>query len=420
MSDHPSARRPVITGLGPISAIGCGVDRFWPALLDGTSGIGPVTLCDVSQCPSKIAAEVKGFDLEDFVPRGKALARGMARPVQLGLAAAALAVEDARLDTGTIDRGRFGVAVGTSVGNLEYLLKLRDEWQHGRLTNHHAAFQSFTHAAACVIGSHVDVHGPIHTTSTGCNSGMDALGHAAAAIQLGAADGMIVVGTDCEVVTEVMVGLSLAGALSTRWNDDPTRASRPFDQERDGNVIGEGAGAIILESAEHAARRGAHIYAEVAGYATRSSGRHRYDPKNPDRDPSTATAALAAALAEAQWKVDVVDVINANGSSSLSYDEIEAQGLLHVFGDRLQHVPVHSIKSMLGQHGAGSSALQLVASALTIDRGRVPPTINCETLDPDCRPLNVVREATPVKASRVLVHSIGFGGFYYSATALAR
>ncbi len=113
-------------------------------------------------------------------------------------------------------------------------------------------------------------------------------------------------------------------------------------------------------------------------------------------------------------------MINANGSSSLSYDEIEAQGLLHVFGDRLQHVPVHSIKSMLGQHGAGSSALQLVTSALTIDRGRVPPTINCDTLDPDCRPLNIVREATAISASRVLVHSIGFGGFYYSATALAR
>lgn len=229
---------------------------------------------------------------------------------------------------------------------------------------------------------------------------------------------MLVVGTDCELVPEVMMALNASGSLATKFNDDPGRASRPFDRARNGNVIGEGAAALLLESETHATKRGARIYARVAGYHVASAGQNRqYSHDQPDLDTRPAVRALRGAMAEAGWSPEQVDLVNANGSSSVLYDRLEGMVFQEVFGDSLPEVRVQSQKSMLGQHGAGSSALQAAAACLAIRRGAVPPTINHEDPDPACGELRVVTSAERFQPERVLVHAIGLGGFYYSAAA---
>jgi 3-oxoacyl-[acyl-carrier-protein] synthase II len=206
--------------------------------------------------------------------------------------------------------------------------------------------------------------------------------------------------------------------LATRYNDDPGRASRPFDLGRDGNVLGEGAAALLLEAEELAHERKARIYARLAGYHQASAGFNRqYKHKDADVDLRPCVRALRGAVADAGWKIEDVDLVNANGSSSVAYDRIEALALAETFGEHLPDVPVHSIKSMLGQHGAGSSALQAVTACLAIRRRGIPPTINHDDPDPACGPLPVVTEALAHSPKHVLVHAIGLGGFYYSVAA---
>jgi 3-oxoacyl-(acyl-carrier-protein) synthase len=239
------------------------------------------------------------------------------------------------------------------------------------------------------------------------------------AIQTGTVDAVLVVGTDCEVDAAVMAALNASSSLSVRYNDDPARASRPFDTDRDGNVIGEGAGAVLLEAESRAEAREARVYARIAGYQVCSAGRNRqYSHDNPELDIRPCTRALRGALDEAGWAPDEVDVINANGSSSVLYDRLEAAAIRDVFSSCLEGIRVHSIKSMLGQHGAGSSALQVITSALGIRRCAVPPTINHERIDPECAGLNIVTETQDFAPDKVLVHAIGLGGFYYSWMAL--
>jgi 3-oxoacyl-(acyl-carrier-protein) synthase len=249
---------------------------------------------------------------------------------------------------------------------------------------------------------------------------MDALSLATQAIQLDLIDGALVIGTDCELTAEIMGLLNASGSLATRWNDRPQAASRPFDIDRDGNVIGEGAAAFVIESETHARKRDAHVYATIAGSAVQSSGRRHYDATRPEPDTRPCVRALRKAATSAGWSTDDVQVFNANGSSSRNYDRLEGMALTEMFGTRLAELPVHSIKGALGQHGAGSSALQITAACLTIARGQVPPTLNCDHLDPACGPLRIIREPLELDVARVLVHSIGLGGFYYSAAALER
>lgn len=408
----------VITGVGPVSAIGSGRNEFWSALTSGQHGFGPITLCDVSQSPSKIGAEVKDFHLERYIVRGDFMARRTPRAVQLALAAGVLALHDAEIDLDACDPDRLGVYVGTSVGNIDLIMSLKARVTDFSRVPPYAAFHCFNHSAACMLSSFFNIRGPVHTTTTGCNSGLDALGHATRLIQVGAADAMLVVGTDCELVPEVMAALNASGSLATRFNDDPGRASRPFDCARDGNVIGEGAAALLLESWEHAEQRGARIYARVAGYHVASAGQNRqYSHDQPDLDTRPCVRALRGAMKEAGWSPGEVDLVNANGSSSVLYDRLEGNALGEVFGDELPKVRVQSQKSMLGQHGAGSSALQVSGACLAIRRGLVPPTINHEDPDPSCGDLRVATTAERFSPQRVLVHSIGLGGFYYSAAA---
>lgn len=420
----PPARGPdpvVVTGIGPVSAIGSGRDEFWDALVAGRPGFGPITLCDPGDSPSRIAAEVKAFELERYVQGGRAMARQLPRPVQLALASAVLALHDAELDLDACDADRLGIHVGTSIANLDFAFELQRRRAAGQSLPAHSAFYAFNHSAACVLSSFFNIRGPVHTTTSGCNSGLDALGQSLRMIQSGAVDAMLVVGTDCEVTPEVMSVLNASGSLSKRWNDEPRRASRPFDRGRDGNVIGEGAGALLLESEAHALRRKARIYARLAGYQQCSAGQNRqYSHDQPELDLRPCVRAFAGAMREAGWSPPEVQVVSANGSSSVIYDRLEGQALAAAFGGALPELRVHSTKSVLGQHGAGSSALQAIAACLSIRRETIPPTVNCEDPDPACGALRIVREPEPRRVERVLVHSIGLGGFYYSVGAFAR
>jgi 3-oxoacyl-[acyl-carrier-protein] synthase II len=408
----------VVTGVGPVSAIGSGRNAFWDALLAGTHGFGPITRCDASASPSKIAAEVKDFDLETYVEKGPVMARHTPRPVQLALAASVLALHDAELDLDACDPDRLGIHVGTSVGNLGEMFALKARAEKTGQLPPQAAFHAFNHSAACVLSSFFNIRGPVHTTTSGCNSGIDALGQSLRMIQAGAADAILVAGSDCELVPEVLLALNASKSLTTRYNDDPGRASRPFDRDRDGNVVGEGAAALLLESEPHALARGARVYARLAGYQVCSAGRNRqYSHDAPELDTRPCVRAFRATMNQAGWEPDQVDLVNANGSSSVIYDRLEGLALGEVFGESLAGRRIHSIKSMLGQHGAGSSALQAVTACLAIRRGSVPPTINHENPDPACGPLRVVTRKEAFRPRRVLTHSIGLGGFYYSVAA---
>lgn len=406
----------VVTGVGPVSAIGCGRDAFWNALIAGQHGFADITLCNAANSPSKIAAEVRGFDLSHYVANGQVMARRTPRPVQFALAASVLALHDAEIDLDACDPDRFGVYAGTSIGNMATVLGLGSQFRTQGTVPAHSAFYAFNHAAACVVSSFFNIRGPIHTTTSGCNAGVDALGQSLRMIQSGAVDAMLVVGTDCEVVPEVLAALNASGSLSTNFNDDPGRASRPFDRARDGNVIGEGAAALLLESEEHARKRKARIYGRLSGYQVCAAGQNRqYSHDNPDPDMRACLRALHGALHEAGLPPEAVQVVTANGSSSVIYDRLEAQAFGDLFGDALPNVRVHSQKSMLGQHGAGSSALQAVGACLTLRRGTVPPTINHDDPDPACGPIQVQTTPHAMPVNNVLLHSIGLGGFYYSA-----
>lgn len=408
----------VVTGIGPVSAVGCTRNEFWNALVEGRHGFGPVTLCDASRSPSKVAAEVRDFDLDRYVAKGSVMARRTPRAVQLALAAGVLALHDAEIDLDACDPDRLGVYVGTSVGNIGELLAFQRHLAEAGSLPPHTAFHAFNHSAACVLSSFFNIRGPIHTSTCGCNSGIDALGQSLRMIQTGTVDAMLAVGTDCELVPEVMAALNASGSLTTKYNDDPGRASRPFDRGRDGNVVGEGAAGILLESEPHARKRGARIYARMVGYRVCSAGQNRqYSHDRPDLDTRPCTRALRGAIGEAGWAPERVDLINANGSSSVLYDKLEARSFAEVWGEAFPGIRVHSTKSMLGQHGAGSSALQAAAACLTLRRGTAFPTINHDDPDPECGPIRVVTEAETFFPQRVLVHSIGLGGFYYAAAA---
>ena len=322
--------------LGPVSAVGCGREVFWDALTAGRSGFGPITLCEAKESPSQVAAEVKDFELKHYLPRGRALARLHPRPVQFALASAALALEDAGLAGDEADHSLTGLAMGTGLANIDLIFKTWTTFQDSGFLLPIAGYQVFHHNIACVLTSIFDLRGSCHTLSSGCNSGLDAIGFATRQIQVGAAPVMLAIGTDCEVIPAVLAALNASGSLSSKYNDRPALASRPFDQGRDGNVIGEGACCLILESEEHARARGARIYARVEGYSVCSAGKgRRYSHDNPELDLAPSVRAMQDAAKQAG--LEVPDVVSANGSSSVRYDLVESQALSGLSGSSLFH-----------------------------------------------------------------------------------
>ncbi len=398
-----------ITGIGPVSAIGTGEHEFWRALLDGRSGLARLTRF-VPRRGCAIGAEVteppfRPLDLVNPLPRA----------VELALHAARLAFDDAQP---TIAKERIGVVVGTGVGNGD-LVEAVSQLPAGQRTPAVAAFRAFSHAAAVEVARSLDLRGPVMTLSNGCNSGMDALGLALDWIRVGRADAVLVGGVEAELTPLFYSMMTAARALAVRFNDAPERAMRPFAADRDGNVPGEGAGFLFVESLAAARQRSARVRARLLGYACCAVGdRPPYDPFKPIFEPAPMVRAMDEALADAALSPGDVSLVSANGSSSVFYDGVEAAAIERLFGE--QRVLVTSVKSLLGQTGAVTPALQAIAAVRSLETGVVPPTHHVEA--PDERwPINLVCGAPLAqRLDHVLANAIGFGGFYYASLVLGR
>lgn len=399
-------RRVVVTGAGAITPVGNTAPATWEALAAGCSGVGPVTLFDARAYPSQIAAEVKNFDPEQFIDRKEA--RRIARASQLAIVAAREAVTDAGIAWDHEDRERAGVIMGTGIGCVEMLVdpiwKMKETGV--ARTNPLTALGALANMPAFHIGMEHGCLGPLSTVVTACASGAQAIGDAMEMIRRGTTDVMLAGGVEAQVNGIFFGGFSALRNLSTR-NDDPAGASRPFDGERDGLVIGEAAAVLVLEDLEHAQARGAQIYAELLGQSASSDAYHIAQP-----DPAGAGAARAMrwALNDAEIAPDTIDYINAHGTATRAGDPAETAAIKQVFGERAYQIPISSTKSMTGHCFGASGALEAIACIMSLRTGILHPTINQEHPDPECDldyVPNVARKS-PIKVA--LTNAFGFGG----------
>ena len=399
-------RRVVITGMGAITPLGEDVDEYWGNLMQGKSGVGPMTLCDPTDFPSRIAAEVTDFDPGRYVNPKEA--RRMARFSQMAVAASALAIEDAGLDHSKEDPERLGVVIGNGIGGFpttEENARILVDKGGMRLSPYFIPM-ILPNMAAANVSRLFGLKGYSSTVITACAAGNQAIGEATEAIRRGVAD--VVLGGGCEAgITQLALGgFNVIKALS-RQNDAPQQASRPFDAKRDGFVPSEGAGVLILESLEHAIDRGANILGEVVGYGVSSDAFHAVQP---DEDGSGAARAIRWALEDAGIRPDEVDYINAHGTSTPKNDLVETLAIKKVFADRAYRVPISSTKSMIGHTLGGSGALEAIVSIKTIERGEIHATINYEFPDPECDLDYVPNVPRRQQVDTVLSNNFGFGG----------
>lgn len=419
----PLARRVVITGLGVVAPNGIGKQAFWEACVAGRSGIRKITQFDASALPIRIAGEVQNFDAEALGLTCEEHLH-MDRNTQFAIAAANLALQDANLTPSFTEeeRTRIGVYMGTAMASSEEAERV---WR--RLTADGAqplhevadAFMSSTllliHSPAAAIAVHHRLHGPCTMLSTGCSAGADAIGQAYWTIQEGRADRMLAGGSDAAICYSGLNVFSVIGALSTR-NDEPERASRPYDLDRDGFVMAEGAGVLLLEERELALARGAHIYAELIAFASNSNAYHM-TALPPDGMPLQQL--LRQILAEARISPTQFGYINSHGSSTPANDAAETVAYKAVFGEQAYSIPISSTKSMIGHTQGAASAIETIITALALDEQILPPTINQEQSDPRCDLDYVPNTARPGSIQVALTHSSGFGGVN-TALLLAR
>ncbi|MFQ6017915.1 MAG: beta-ketoacyl-ACP synthase II [Kiloniellaceae bacterium] len=409
-------RRVVVTGLGLVTPLGCGVRPVWERLINGQSGLRSIQSFDVSDLPSKIAGEVPrgetaqgDFNPDDYVtPQDR---RRLDPFIVYALAAAQLAVEDAGWQP-TAERSleRTGVMIGSGIGGLQTIFD-------GTMTVHQRGPRKlspfFIPAALINLASgHVSIRygfkGPNHSVVTACSTGAHAIGDAARIIGLEDADVMIAGGTEAAVCRIGIAGFSAARALSTNFNDTPERASRPWDEGRDGFVMGEGAGVVVLEELEHAKKRGATIYAEVVGYGMSGDAHH---VTAPSEDGSGAIRAMTAALEHAEMAPSEVDYINAHGTSTPLGDMIELGAVKRVFGDHARKLSMSSTKSAIGHLLGAAGAAEAIFSILAIKENVVPPTLNLDEPSPGCDDVDLVPHVAKERPVRVaLSNSFGFGG----------
>ncbi|RTR30314.1 beta-ketoacyl-ACP synthase II [Deinococcus radiophilus] len=398
-------KRVVITGIGPLTPIGTGKEEFAQAQRAGKSGIGPITRFDPSEIASKIAGEVK-TDLSQWIAPKEA--RRLDRVVQFALAAADLAVEDSGLTREEIAGERTGTLIGSGIGGMETFeaqSKVNFERGAGRISPMFIPMM-IANMATGHAAMRYGLMGPSSTVVTACATGTGSIGEAARYIQLGLADRMLAGGTEASIVPLAMGGFANMKALSTR-NDDPQAASRPFDAERDGFVMGEGAGVVMLEEYEMAKARGANIYAEVLGFGVSADAHHITMPA-----PQGAGAQLAMrmALRTAGINPEQVGYINAHGTSTPANDLHETQGIKHVFGDHAYELAVSSTKSMTGHLLGAAGAVEAIAVAQALQDGILPPTINLTNPDPECDLDYVADGAREKQVDYALSNSFAFGG----------
>ena len=398
--------RIVITGLGAITPLGNDVDTFWEKMKAGESAADTIRTFDVSDYVIQIACEVKGFEPTDWID--KKTAKRMARSTQFSIATAKAALADANFEVTPENSSRVGVVFNTGGGGLSYM----EESQMQLVENGPRSVSPFlvpivmANAASCLVSIELGTTGPLNTSTLACASGNYALVDAYHMMTRGEADVIIAGGTEAAISPLIIASFGRMGALSGR-NDDPKRASRPFDKDRDGFVFGEGAVAFVLETEEHAKARRAKIYAEVFGGALRSDAYHLTAPKP---DASSASAAILRALEVSGKTPDEVDAVFAHGTSTPLGDVAETLAIKKVFGERAYQIPITATKSQVGHMLGAAGAVSALAAVKTIEEGIICPTINYETPDPECDLDYVPNEARPVNVDLALVNAFGFGG----------
>ena len=399
-------RRVVVTGLGALTPIGNTAEELWTGLTQGRSGVGPITKFDASGYDTRIAGEVKNFDPLAFVDKKDA--RRLDPYLQYAIASSAMAVADAGLDPARVDGERFGVLIGSGIGGITTLLegeKVRETKGPDRVSPF-VIPMLIINMASGLVSMRFGAKGPNSSVVTACATGNHAIGDAFKIIQRNDADVMIAGGAEAIIVPLTIAGFCAMKAMSTR-NDDPQRASRPFDAGRDGFVCGEGAGIVVLESLEHAIRRDARIYAEVTGYGMTSDAHHMTAP---DPDGDGAARAMARAIADARIAPSDVGYINAHGTSTPYNDRFETVAIKRVFGEHAKKLAVSSTKSMTGHLLGAAGGVEAIATTLALHHGLLPPTINYETPDPECDLDYVPNQARKQDVDVALSNAFGFGG----------
>jgi len=398
--------RAVITGMGVISPVGNHLDEFWNNLIEGKSGIGLLTRFDTTNLPTKVAAEVKNFEPTDWV--NKKESRHMDRFAQFAMAAAKMALQDSGLDLDKVDKERAGVVMGCGIGGVTTFEEQKEVLMakgSGRVTPFFVPML-ISNMAAAHVSIEFGLQGSSMTIVTACASATNAIGEALRIIQRGEADVVFCGGTEAPITSLAFAGFCAAKTMSTE-TEHPEQASRPFDKRRSGFVMGEGAGVLILESLEHAQARGAHIYAELAGYGSTSDAYHITTPR-----PGGAGAARAMKLAleDAEIKVEDVDYINAHGTSTGPNDSTETAAIKTVFGSIAPKLAISSTKSMTGHLMGAAGAIEAIICAISIERGAIPPTTNYGEPDPECDLDYVPNIARKQAVNVAMSNSLGFGG----------
>lgn len=402
----PKNRRVVVTGIGCLTPIGHGKDAFFSALLRGESGIGPITKFSTEGYTTTIAGELKDFRAEDFME--KKAARRMDSVSRYAVAASRMAWEDSGLSADVYDPYRCGTILGTGIGGIETF----EEGESVLLSRGPSRVSPFVipmlipNMVSGMVSIDLDLKGSSMSVSTACSSGTHAIGEAYRMIRYGYLDMAVTGGAEAPISPLALSGFGAMKAMSTR-NDEPTRAVRPFDATRDGFVMGEGAGVVILESLETALARGAHIYGEVLGYGSTSDAFHMTAP---DEEGRGACRAMQLAVEEAEIDRRDVDYINAHGTSTPLNDRIETRAIHDAFGEHAKELAISSTKSMTGHLLGAAGGIEAIASILTIESGKIPPTINYENPDPDCDLFYTPNEAIERTVRYALSNTLGFGG----------
>ncbi len=400
------ARRVVITGMGALTPVGNDVPSYWRALCAGESGIGPITAFDVSEYPCRLAGEVKGYDCSNLMDAKEA--RRTDRVILLAVGAADEAIRDSGLTLGSEDPARIGTIIGSGIGGIRTL-----EDEHTKLVQRGPSRVSpflipmmISDMSSGMVSMKYGLKGPNYSVVSACASGAHAIGDAWLMIRAGMMDAAVTGGAEATVSPISLAGFCNMKALSTR-NEAGTKASCPFDRKRDGFVMAEGAGVVVLESLEHAQKRGARIYAELLGYGATGDAYHL---SHPAPDGEGAARAMRMALDVAGCTPGDIDYINAHGTSTPLNDKYESMAIAEVFGESLDTVRISSTKSMTGHLLGASGGIEFIASVLAIRDGVVPPTINYEDPDPEC-PLNYTpNAAVRCAVRRAMSNNLGFGG----------
>ncbi|ABR48904.1 Beta-ketoacyl synthase-like protein [Alkaliphilus metalliredigens QYMF] len=405
-------RRVVVTGLGCITPVGVGKEQFWSSLINGVSGVSEITRFDASELPTKIAAVVKDFDGEDYIDKKEL--RKMDRFTQFAVAASQLAIEDSGCNLEEIVQERFGVVLGSGIGGIETLEAQKEKMLEKGAKRVSPFFipMMISNMGSGYISMILGAKGPNTTVVTACASATNAIGEAFKIIQRGDADMMMTGGAEASITPLAMAGFCSMKAMSTR-NEEPEKASRPFDKDRDGFVMGEGSGMLLLEDLDHALKRGAKIYGEVVGYGMSADA---YHITSPAPGGEGAARAMQNALNDAKANPEEIDYINAHGTSTPYNDQFETMAIKTVFKEHASKLCISSTKSMTGHLLGAAGGIEAMACVLAIQEGVIPPTINYTTPDPECDLDYVPNIARNREVNYALSNSLGFGG--HNATVL--